>query len=200
MAEIVRILAANIRRQFVFVIINTVSTHCLVQNFQLICCSQRVNATSQYNDSGSSRCSKWLNDRFVAVVEHCWLLVQGRRGCKKDVGTNGSLCLICKQGTEDVTHVLLNCLLFKENVDSVLLNIKARIMETNPFDGTQIYNFISNLDQDSKVLLLPGGLPPPFDNVTAILINRFMSSAVGKIYKLHTNKLRDLEALLVKDK
>ena len=36
---------------------------------------------SQYNDSGSSRCSKWPNDRIVAVVKHCWLLVQGRTGC-----------------------------------------------------------------------------------------------------------------------
>ena len=58
MAEITRTLAANIRRQFFFVITTTVSTHCLVQNFQLICCLQRVNEMSQYNDSGSSRCSK----------------------------------------------------------------------------------------------------------------------------------------------
>ena len=66
-----------------FVITTTASTRCLVQNFQLICCSQRVNATSQYNDSGSSRCSKWPNDRMVAVVKHCWLLVQGTRACKE---------------------------------------------------------------------------------------------------------------------
>ena len=58
MAEITRILAANIRRQFFFVITTVASTRCLVQNFQLICYSQRVNATSQYNDSGSSTCSK----------------------------------------------------------------------------------------------------------------------------------------------
>ena len=58
MAKITRILAANIRRQFFFVIINVASTRCLVQNFQLICHSQGVNATSQYNDSGSSTCSK----------------------------------------------------------------------------------------------------------------------------------------------
>ena len=58
MAEITRILAANIRGQFFFVIATTVSTRCLVQNFQLIFYSQRVNATSQYNNSGSSRCSK----------------------------------------------------------------------------------------------------------------------------------------------
>ena len=80
MAEITRILAADIRKLLFFVIITTASTRCLVQNFKLICYSQRVNATSQYNDSGSSRCSKWPNDRMLAVVKHCWLLVQGRRG------------------------------------------------------------------------------------------------------------------------
>ena len=83
MAEVARILAANIRRQFSFVIATTASTRCLVQNFQLICYSQRVNATSQYNDSGSSRCSKWPNDQVVAVVKDCWLFVQGRRGCRE---------------------------------------------------------------------------------------------------------------------
>ena len=77
MAEIIRILAANICGQFFFVITTTAGTRCLVQNFQLICNSQRVNATLQYNDSGSSRCSKWPNDWMVAVVKHCWLLVQG---------------------------------------------------------------------------------------------------------------------------
>ena len=61
MAEITRILAANICKQFFFVISTAASTRCLVENFQLICYSQRVNATSQYNDSGSSRCSKWPN-------------------------------------------------------------------------------------------------------------------------------------------
>ena len=83
MAKITRILAANIPRQFFFVITTIASTRCLVQNFQLNCHSQRVNATSQYNDSGSSRCSKWPKDRVVAVVKHCWLLVQGKRGCRE---------------------------------------------------------------------------------------------------------------------
>ena len=83
MAKITRILAANIRRQFFFFINTAASTRCLVQNFQLICYSQRVNATSQYSDSGSSRCSKWPNDRMVAVVKHCWLLVQGKRDCSE---------------------------------------------------------------------------------------------------------------------
>ena len=51
MAEITRILAANIHRQFFFVTTTAASTRSLVQNFQLIRYSQRVNATSQYNDS-----------------------------------------------------------------------------------------------------------------------------------------------------
>ena len=83
MAKITRILAVNICRQFFFVINTAAGTRCLDHNFQLICYSQRVNATSQYNDSGSSGCSKWLNDRMVAVVKHCWLLVQGKRGCRE---------------------------------------------------------------------------------------------------------------------
>ena len=69
MAEITHILTANVRRQFFFVITTTASTRCLVQNFQSICYLQRVNAMSQYNDSDSSRCSKWPNDRMVAVVK-----------------------------------------------------------------------------------------------------------------------------------
>ena len=79
--KITRILAANICRQFFFVITTTASTRCLVENSQLIYYLQRVNATSQYNSSGSSRCSKWPNDRMVAVVKHCWLIVQETRGC-----------------------------------------------------------------------------------------------------------------------
>ena len=62
MAEITRILTANIRRQFSFVITTAAITRCLVQHFQLICYSQRVNPTSQYNDSSSSTCSKCPND------------------------------------------------------------------------------------------------------------------------------------------
>ena len=50
MAESTRKLAASTRWQFFFVGSTTASTRCLVQNFQLICFSQRVNATSQCND------------------------------------------------------------------------------------------------------------------------------------------------------
>ena len=58
-------LPANICRQFFFVITTTANTCWMVENFQLICYSQWVNATSQYNNSGSSRCSKWRNDQTL---------------------------------------------------------------------------------------------------------------------------------------
>ena len=54
MAETTRTLAAKTRAQLFFVITITASTRCLVENFQLICYSHRLNATSQYDDSGSS--------------------------------------------------------------------------------------------------------------------------------------------------
>ena len=73
-------------------------------------------------------------------------------------GTNGSICLTCKQGTEDVTHFLLDCPFSEENVDSVWLSITARITETNLLDGTQICNFISDLDRDSKVFCCWGSV------------------------------------------
>ena len=69
-----------------------------------------------------------------------------------------------------------------------------------PLNGSQIFNFISNLDGVSNFLLLLGALSLPSDNATAILIKRFISSAVAKVFKLHTNKLRELEAPWLKDK
>ena len=62
-------------------------------------------------------------------------------------------------------------------------------------DGSQICAFIKNLDQlDSEALLLLGCLPLPFESMTFTVINRFVASAIGKIYKLRTERLRELEA------
>ena len=45
-------------------------------------------------------------------------------------------------------------------------------------------------------MLLISGLSLSFDyETTTTLIKRFISSAIGKIYKLRTKKLRELEAL-----
>ena len=55
-------------------------------------------------------------------------------------------------------------------------------------------NFITNLDQHNKMLLLLGGLQVPFDDLTAKSIKRSVAAAVGKIYKTRTETLYELGA------
>ena len=108
--------------------------------------------------------------------------------------TEGALCFICKEDIENTDHFLLDCPQFKENFDSIWRNLNLKIMGSNPLDGIQSANSISGLNRQHKIMLLVGGLSLPFDHETTTLIKRFISSAVGKIYKLRTKKLRELEA------
>ena len=91
-------------------------------------------------------------------------------------------------------HFLLDCPQFKENFDSIWSNLDLKIMRSNPTDGIQIADFIKGLNRQHIIMLLVGGLPLLFDDETTTLIKTFISSAVGKIYKLRTKKLRELEA------
>ena len=84
MAEFIGTLTANTGTQFFSVIITTASIRCLVENFQLVWCSQQVNTTWQYDDSGSSNFSKWPNDRMVAVVNNCWPLCKEEEAAEKN--------------------------------------------------------------------------------------------------------------------
>ena len=49
------------------------------------------------------------------------------------------------------------------------------------------------------MLLLLGGLQLPFDDQAASFIKRFIAAAVGKIYKIGTEKLHDLGAARLPD-
>ena len=104
------------------------------------------------------------------------------------------MLFFCKEDVENTYHFFLDCPQFKENFDSVWHNLQLKITRSNPTDGIQIANFIKNLNCQNKVMLLVGGLSLPFDNQTTTLVKKFVSSAVGKIYKLRTEKLRELEA------
>ena len=95
---------------------------------------------------------------------------------------------------ERVTHFLLDCSYFKQNFLSLWRNSKLKIAVSNQADGVNICQFIDNLDRHHKVSLLLKGLCLPFDNVTNMLIKRFLAPAVGKIHKLRREKLRELEA------
>ena len=58
-------------------------------------------------------------------------------------------------------------------------------------------DFITNLDQHNKMFLLLGGLQLQFDDLTANSIKRFLAEAVGKIYKIRTEKLHVLGGSIV---
>ena len=95
--------------------------------------------------------------------------------------------------------LFLDCPQFEKNFDSVWRNLQLKITRSNPTDGIQIANLIKNLNLQNKVMLLVGGLSLPFENQTTTLAEKFVSSVVGKIYKLCTEKLRELEAPWLKN-
>ena len=105
-----------------------------------------------------------------------------------------SLCFVCKEAKDDLYHFLFDCSYFPKNFDLLWSNLDVKASNCSPTDGSQISAFIKNLDQDSKALLLLGCLPLPFDPMTLTVIARFVASAIGKIYKLRTERLRELEA------
>ena len=113
--------------------------------------------------------------------------------------TEGALCFICKEYTGNTYHFFLDCPQFKENFVSVWRNLQLKVSRSNTTDGSQIVNFIKNLNRQNKVMLLVGSLSLPFDNQTTTLVKKFVSSAVGKIYKLRIEKLRELEAPWLKN-
>ena len=137
MAEITRKFALNTRRQLFFVIITSASTRCLVENFRLICYSQWVNAMWQYFNSGRSSLSKWLYDRMIAVVKHCWLLlVQGRRGCREgwQRTTTGQALKKTLAGSLSRRVIVIasfRCLCLKDQLGLCSLNFHTHMMTGN---------------------------------------------------------------------
>ena len=83
---------------------------------------------------------------------------------------------------------------FRDNHSFLWSNLKAKIISFNQTDDITMSDFITNLDPHKKVSLLLGGLSLPFDDASVVLIKRFVAYAVGKIHKLRTAKLLELEA------
>ena len=108
--------------------------------------------------------------------------------------TEGATCFVCKQGVETVSHFLLECPVFKENLDFLWEKLKTRARILNPVDGDQIVDFIINLDQHNKMLLLLWGSPVTIRRSNSKLYKKFLAAAVGKIYKIRTEKLHELGA------
>ena len=103
---------------------------------------------------------------------------------------------LCKNGVEDAGHFFFDCMSFRENYT----NLKTTLFNANPSESNSMFSFLVNLDRRHKTMFLLGGLSLPFDSKTTTIVKRFVSTAVGKIYKIRSNKLRDLEAPWLKVK
>ena len=129
---------------------------------------------------------------------HVQVRIKGNFGRKGGIPwhavTEGATCVVCKQAVETVKHFLLDCPGFKGNFDTLWEKFETKVRELNPIDGDQNVNFITNLDQHHKMLLLLGSLQLPFDNTAIYSINRFIADPIGKTYKIRTEKLRELRA------
>ena len=73
--------------------------------------------------------------------------------------TEGTLCFICKQDNETLSHFLFVCTSFRRHFDSLWANLISKINNSNPTDGAPMSHFIMNLNQHHKTLLLLGCLP-----------------------------------------
>ena len=97
--------------------------------------------------------------------------------------TEGTLCFICKQDNETLSHFLFVCTSFRRHFDSLWANLISKINNSNPTDGAPMSHFIMNLNQHHKTLLLLRCLPLPFDISTMTVITRFIAAAIGKFIK-----------------
>ena len=141
-----------------------------------------------------------IADNYPDLVKclHVQIRLAGNFGLNGGVpwllNTDGALCFICKENVENVNHFLLECREFRNNFDSIWLNLRQKIVSASPIDGPQIFDFIHHLNQWNKVLLLLGGLQLRFDRESVTLILRFICSTVNKVFHLRKEKLRELEA------
>ena len=93
-----------------------------------------------------------------------------------------------------------NCMFFRENFTILWSNLKTTLFNVNPLESNFMFSFLQNLDRKHNTMFILGGLPLPFDSKTTTILKRWASTAVGKIYKICSDKLCDLEAPWLKVK
>ena len=100
--------------------------------------------------------------------------------------TDGALCFVCKRDNETLGYFLFGCPNFREHLTHFGQTFAPKVTTSNPLDGRHVAGFLMNLYLHHKVMVFLGCLPLPFDSLTLTVINRFITSAIGKTYKLHT--------------
>ena len=87
--------------------------------------------------------------------------------------TDGAICFICKEGEETLHHFLFDCTGFREHFDILWSSLSTKVIRSNPTDGNHMSDFLVNLEQHQKSLLLIGCLPLPFYLATIMMITCF---------------------------
>ena len=102
-----------------------------------------------------------------------------------------------QNGVEDAGRFFFDCMSFRENYTILWSYLKTTLFNANPLESNSMFSFLVNLHRKHKTMFLLGGLLLPFDSKTTTIVKRFLSTAVGKIYKIRSNKLRDLEGAVL---
>ena len=99
-------------------------------------------------------------------------------------GTNDVICPLCKVEPEDNFHFMLRCNIMKPEWNKFWEKLLS-IVEVNCRQECDVLaQFLRNLDNYSRVLLLSGGLELPFLKHTCDTVRRFISVSVHKLYKI----------------
>ena len=109
---------------------------------------------------------------------------------------------LCKDSVKDASHFFFDCMSFRENFTILWSNLKTTLLNANPLESNNyfMFSFLENLDQKHKTMFLLAGLSLSFNSKTATIMKRLVSTATGKIYKICSAKLSDLETLRLKMK
>ena len=140
-----------------------------------------------------------IADNYPDLVKclHVQIRLAGNFGLNGGVtwlsNTDDALCFICKENVENVNHFLLECREFRNNFDSIWLNLRQKIVSVSPIDGPQIFDFIHHLTKGIK-FFCHWGIATSIHRESVTLITRFICSAVNKVFHLRKAKLRELEA------
>ena len=100
-----------------------------------------------------------------------------RNSCK-------SICPICKCEEEDNCHFFLRCKAMRPEFDLFWSKLFSLIQTKATIEADVIINFLGNLDDHSKVLLLTGGLRLPFQRFISVSIARFIMVSVHKLVRI----------------
>ena len=99
--------------------------------------------------------------------------------------TDQAICPLCKSGTEDLTHFLLNCSALKDEWKFFWESLFSKVGICCCHEAGTFKIFSVSLNDDSKYRLLLGGLNIPFPKV-----RKYAAVSVFKMIKVRNDKLK----------